>query len=113
MLNGHCTEIDVVGEVEEGSAADGPDRHYEFLSLGDNGQIVRVIELRFRAETHDVLDLHPWSDSAAHDIDVCASFGASGAGILKFLVGYDLEKFRVWLYDLDWAGDLIFISTSK
>jgi len=93
VLDGDGSKIDGVWEVEQGTAADGTNWYYEFLSFCHNGQIIRVVELGFRAKTHDVLDLHTWSDSAAHDIDVSAGFGTCGTGILKFLVGYDLEKF--------------------
>ena len=43
VLDWHEAKVELVGEVEHGAAAAGPDRHDEFLSLRHHHQVVGVV----------------------------------------------------------------------
>ena len=64
VLYGHQTEVKLVWEVEDRSAAHRANGHNELLTLRDHHQIVRVVALRLREELNDVGDFHAWGDFA-------------------------------------------------
>ena len=92
VLDGHGAEIDFVWEVEKCAATDGTDGHDKLFSLCNDRQIVGVINLGLGTKSNRILHLHPWGDTAAHDIYIRSSLSGGG---LKFFYWEDLEKLRV------------------
>ena len=87
VLDGNEAKVQLVWEVEHGSAATCADGHYELLTLGHHHQVIGVVALGLRAEAYNVGDVHAWGHFGGHLIDVGAGGTLAALERGSFLAG--------------------------
>lgn len=80
VLDWHLAEVELVGEVDHGSAADGADGNDELFSLSEDGEVVGVVLLGLGGEPDHVGDFHAWGHAGGHVVDVSGFAGGLAQG---------------------------------
>lgn len=116
MFHGHLAEVQLVGEVDHGSAAHGADGHDELFTLSEHSQVVGVVLLRFGGEPDYVGDFHAGGHTGGHVVDVSGFAGGVGqrfggfCQVLGLFAGLNLKQFRIWRNYFNATSYLIFVS---